>query len=135
MNHLNDRHDDGDGEPDLSDDPVLSALNHDLESALRLTDNRLFIFLGVALAASYLPRYFPVPAAAAYVLHAGAVVCVIGGIVFTIRSVSKYKQKIAARYGLVCKACGHRPKTSQIMLTAQVGQCAACGKDLNVHKP
>lgn len=135
MNSPNNRHDNEDDESDLSEDPILSALNKDLESVLRFTDNRLFIFLGAALAAVYLPEYLHVPPGAAYVFYAGAIVCILGGIGFTILSVIRNKQKVAARYGLVCRACGHRPKTSQIMATAQIGLCAACGKNLNMHKP
>jgi hypothetical protein len=98
--------------------------------------NVLIPFLvGGTLAASYLSEYLHVPPVAANVFYAGAVACIIGGIGFTILSVIKSKQKVAARYSLVCQACGHRPKTSQILLTAQIGRCAACGKELNLHKP
>jgi hypothetical protein len=135
MKKPDERRGNGDDESDLSDDPILSALNTDLEAALRITDNRLFIFVGGTLVASYLPEYLHVPPVAANVFYAGAVACIIGGIGFTILSVIKGKQKVAARYGLVCQACGHRPKTSQILLTAQIGRCAACGKELNLHKP
>jgi hypothetical protein len=140
MDHPHDRHDagetgeEGEEDTDLSNDPVLSALDRDLSAVARRTDNRLFLFLGAALAASYLPKYVHAPAPAANLLSAAAIVCIIGGIVFTIRSVMSGKQKVAAKYGLVCRACGHRPRTSQIMLTAQLGQCASCNNELNVHK-
>lgn len=129
------RHDDGDDESDLSDDPILSSLNTDLESVQRFTDNRLFIFVGAARAAAYLPDDLHVPPRAASVFYADAVTCIIGGIGFTIFSVIKGKHKVAERYGLVCQACGNRPRTSHILFTARIGQCAACGKQLNVHKP
>jgi hypothetical protein len=87
MNSPDNRHGNEDDESDLSDDPVLSALNKDLGSVLRLTDNRLFIFLGAALAACYLPEYLHVPPVAAYVLYVGAIACILGGIGFTILSV------------------------------------------------
>jgi hypothetical protein len=138
MVHPHDRHDageTGDEGADLSDDPVLSALERDLASVSRRTDNRLFVFLGAALAASYLPKYVRVPAPAANVLSIAAIACIIGGIIFTIRSVMSGKQKVAAKYGLVCRACGHRPTTNRIMLTAELGRCASCNNELNVHKP
>lgn len=126
---------DADDESDISEDPILSALNGDLESVLRKTDNHLFIFLGAALAAAYLPKHLHASLFIVHLFYAAAVAFVVVGIGFTISSVIKKKQKVAARYGLVCKRCGHRPKVGKIMLAAQVGQCAACGNALNVHKP
>lgn len=93
MNRPDNRHDNEDDKSDLSDDRILSALNKDLESVLRLTGNRLFIFLAAALAASYLPEHLQMRRVAAYVLYAGAVACILGGIGFTILSVIKSKQK------------------------------------------
>ena len=120
---------------DLAEDPVLAALNRDLEAVLRRTDNRLFLFLGAALVASYLPDYWKVPPLAASLIYAGAVACIFGGIGFTILSVVRRKQKVAARYGLVCPACGHRPGIRQILATAEMGLCAACHRELDVRLP
>ena len=121
-----------DEDSDLSDDPVLLALNKELESVLSFTDNRLIIFLGVLVAVTYLLEYLQAPSV---VFFLGVVFCIIGGLGYTIFSVLKGKQRVAARYGLVCRACGHRPKTSQIMLAAQTQQCAACGNMLNLRQP
>ena len=121
-----------DEEPDFSDDPVLASLNKELESVLRFTDNRLIIILGILVAVTYLLDHLQAPPA---VLFLGAVFCVGGGIGYTIFSVTKGKQRLAARYGLVCRTCGHRPKTSQIMLVAQVRRCAICGNKLIPHMP
>lgn len=118
-------------ESDISDDPTLSALNNELNSVLNFTDNRLVIFLVSLAAVVYLLDYFRLPGA---VMFVGAVLG-IAGIACTIFSVARGKQRVAEKYGLVCKACGHRPKTSQIMLVAQTQQCAACGKELNFRKP
>lgn len=135
MTHPDDRDDDEDESADLSDDPVLSKLDRDLGAVLRFTDNRLLVVLGAALAAVYLPDWLHLPAAVAQALYWGVGVLIIGAIVFTIRSAIVGKRKVAARYGLVCPACGHRPGTNDILSTAELGQCASCGGPLNVRVP
>jgi rRNA maturation endonuclease Nob1 len=124
-----------DEEFDLVDDPVLFALNKDIESVLSFTDNRLLVFLCIALAAVFLPEHFHWPQLVTKSMSVASVFFVVGGIGFTIYSVIKAKQKIAASYGLVCNACGRKPKTSQIMLVAQKRRCRGCGSELNVAKP
>ena len=134
MTHPDER-DDDDENADLSDDPVISKLDRDLGAVLRFTDNRLLVVLGAALAAVYLPDWLRMPAAAAQALYWGAGALIVGSIVFTIRSAIVRKRKVAARYGLVCPACGHAPGTNDILSTAELGQCASCGGALNVHVP
>ena len=121
-----------DSELDISDDPVLSALNKDLESVLSFTDNGLIVFLVVVFAIAYFLEYLKVPSVALFTI---VVICIFGGIGYTVYSVVRGKQRVAARYGLICDACGHRPRVGQIMLVAQTELCPVCGNKLDFHKP
>jgi hypothetical protein len=121
-----------DEEADFCDEPVLSALNKELDSVLRTTDNRLIIFLAVLFAAAYSLEQLHF---SSDVLFWGMAFCIGCGVGCTILSVRNGKQKIAEKYGLVCQVCGHRPKPNEIMLTAQVQQCRACGNSLDMKMP
>jgi hypothetical protein len=119
-------------ELDISDDPILFSLNKELESAMNFTDNHLIIFLGAALAIAYLLEHY---LGRSLILFLGGVLCIFGGIGYTIFAVNKGKQRVAAKYGLHCEVCGYIPRASQIMQIAQTELCFQCGNKLNVHKP
>lgn len=117
------------------ENPILESLDGDLHAVLQRTDLRMFAFIGIALAASYAPDYLPMPPLAASALRVFAVVCIVGGIGYTIYSSIKGKRKVGERYGVVCHACGFRPKIDDILTTADVGLCPRCGAELRVRRP
>ena len=124
-----------DDDPSEYEDPILESLDRDLDAVLQRTDLRLMIYIGIGVAAVYLPDYVSMPALAASILQVVAVVAMLGGIVFTIFSSVRGKQKVARRYGVVCHACGFRPKVNDIVGTANVGLCRRCGAELRVRQP
>jgi hypothetical protein len=126
---------DHDEERDVADDPLLSALNEDLEAASRKTDARLFIFIGATLIFALLPKYIRVPPWVAYTFAFLSFSSIIGGIAYTIWSVVKKKLTVANRYGLRCGACGRRPKVLRIMQAAELRTCPWCASALDVHLP
>ena len=132
---MSNKHIDGDEERDIADDPLLSALNSDLEAASRKGDKRLFVFIGVALMFVLVPKFVRVPTLAVYTLALLSASSILGGIAFTIWSVVKRKLAVADRYGLRCNACGPRPANFRIMQAAELRRCPRCGNDLDVHLP
>ena len=132
---MSNEHFNGDEERDIADDPLLSALNSDLESASRKGDKRLFIFIGVALICALLPKFVHFPDWAVYALAVSSALSIFGGIAYTIGSVVKRKLSVAYRYGLHCQSCGRRPGIFRIMQAAELRRCPRCGNDLDVHLP
>lgn len=126
---------DRDEERDIADDPLLSALNADIEAASKKGDNRLFIFIGAALLFAVFPKFFRVPTYAVYVFVFLSAFSIFGGIAYTVWSVVQRKLAVADRYGLRCHACGRRPKVSRIMQAAELRQCPRCRYALDVHLP
>ena len=132
---MSDEHINGDDERDIADDPLLSALNSDLEVASTKGDNRLFIFIGLALIFALFPKFVRIPTWAVYTLAFLSALSIFGGIAYTIGSVVKRKLAVADRYGLRCQACGRRPKVFRIMQAAELRRCPRCGSDLGVRFP
>lgn len=117
------------------ENPIVASLDRDLHTVLRRTDARLFIFLAIGLVASQLPAYVQVSPIVESVLSVIAVASIVGGIGFTIHSSVKGKRKVGNRYGVVCRACGFRPRVNDIVHTADVGLCTRCGAELRVRLP
>lgn len=118
-----------------NDAALLNALERDLSSTVRGADNRLFLFIGLALVAALLPNYISMPRLAVDALSVLSFAAVLGGLAFTAWSVIQKKQAIAKKYGLHCSVCGRRPRTSQIVLVAQVAQCSNCRNRLSPRIP
>lgn len=132
----------GDRQPDEQDEedtgyenPILASLDRDLDAVLQRTDARLFIFIAIGLIASHLPTYVHVTPIVESVLYVISVVSLLGGIGFTIYSSVKGKRKVGDRYGVVCRACGFRPKVNDIVHRADMGRCSRCGAELRVRPP
>lgn len=126
MQKPNDYDPGADEESDISDDPLLSALDADLSCASQKTDNALLlVLLGVGLPSmlafqvlgSGLTRTLGVIAAA---------VVMISAIPFTMLRTVRLRRQIATRYGLNCPACGHNPGGMYALSTATVRQCRKC---------
>lgn len=124
-----------DDDPDVYENPTIEALDRDLHAVLQRTDLRLMLFIGIALVAVYLPDYVALPPVATPLLDTIAVIAILGGIGFTIYSSVKGKREVARRYGVVCPACGFRPKVNDTVVTADVGLCPRCGAELPVRQP
>ncbi|OYY95353.1 MAG: hypothetical protein B7Y41_02300 [Hydrogenophilales bacterium 28-61-23] len=123
----NDRPDD-DEEGDISDDPFLSAVNTDLESVNKRNDNKL---LGILLSLVPLAFLYEHSGISSIWLNAVFIGLVVGSIVYTIFRVVRQKQKVAAKYGLVCHVCGYKPKAHMVLSAAMTQRCAKCGANLN----
>lgn len=128
-----DRADDDEG--NIRDDPLLAALDRELNGALGFTDNRLLVFIGIALAAVYLMNRPHLPAVLTVALEVLAATMLFGGTAFTIFSAVWRQQRVAARYGLVCAQCGRGPRTTHILAAAELRQCDRCGHPLDVRRP
>jgi hypothetical protein len=126
---------DDDEEGDISDDPLLSALDNDLSAVSKKTDNRLILYIGVALILVFLPKYVRVPGWAVYTLAVISAFLIFGGIAFTIWSTVQRKKSVAVRYGLQCKKCGQKPKVFRIMQAAELRKCPSCSNPLDVRIP
>ena len=126
---------DRDEERDIADDPLLSALNGDLEAASKKGDTRLFVFIGAAVIFALFPKLVHVPTWTVYLFVFLSVFSIFGGIVYTIWSVAQRKLVVADRYGLRCRACRRRPKVFRIMQGAELRKCPRCGSALDVGFP
>lgn len=117
-----------DEEQDIADDPLLSAINADLERANSQTDNRLLIFLAAIIAILFFTERF---AGQNSWLEGFAAVAVIGAIAFTIYSAIRRKVDVAAKYGLICPVCKHKPSPQMVLSAATTRRCRKCGAPLN----
>jgi hypothetical protein len=119
---------DDDEEGDISDDSFLSAVHADLESVNEWNDNRLLVILLLLVPLAILYKRSGITS---FWLNAVFVGLVFGSIVYTIFRVVRQKQKVAARYGLVCHVCGYKPRAHMILSAATTRRCAQCGANLN----
>ena len=117
-----------DEERDIADDPLLSAINADLERADKQTDNRLLFVLAAIIAALFLVERF---LGKNLWLEGIAVAAVIGAIAFTISSAVRRKTDVAAKYGLICPVCKHKPSPQMVLSAARTRRCRKCGAQLN----
>ena len=122
----NDRPDD-DEEGDISDDPFLSAVNFDLELVNKRNDNKLLVILLLLVPLAFFYEHSGITG---IWLNAIFVGLLIGTIVYTMFRVVRQKQEVAAKYGLVCHACGYKPKAHMILSAAMTQRCAKCGANL-----
>lgn len=119
-------HDDEDG--DIADNPLLSAINSDLERVNNQTDNRLLLALAAIISALFLSEYF----LGKNLWLAGlAAAAVIGTIAFTLYSAVRRKAEVAAKYGLICPVCKYRPSAQMLLSAATTQRCRKCGASLN----
>jgi hypothetical protein len=116
-----------DDEGDISDNPFLSAINADLVAANQRGDRLLLIVLVLLAALAYLYKR---SGGASIWLNALLAALVIGSIVYTFWRAQRQSHQVAAKYGLVCKACGHAPKAHMILSTATTLRCAKCKASL-----
>jgi len=119
---------DDDEEGDISDDPFLSAVNTDLESVNKRNDNKLLVILLLLVPLAFLYEHSGI---SSIWLNAVFIGLVVGSIVYTIFRVVRQKQKVAAKYGLVCHVCGYKPKAHMVLSAAMTQRCAKCGANLN----
>lgn len=117
-----------DEEGDIADDPLLSAINADLERANNQTDNKLLVALAAIVLALFLVERFLGKNAW---LEGFAAAAVIGAIVVTIYSAVRSKGDIAAKYGLICPVCKHKPSPQMVLAAAMTRRCRKCGAPLN----
>ena len=118
--------DDEDG--DIADNPLLSAINADLERANSQTDNRLLLALAVIISVLFLSEYF---LGKNFWLESFAAAAVIGVIAFTLYSAVRRKAAVAAKYGLICPVCKYRPSAQMILSAAMTRRCRKCGAPLH----
>lgn len=118
-----------DRETDIADDPLLRAINGDLHAINKRSDMKLLIALAMNLAVVVLFARLHIKSMWLDLLEAAVVVAILGA---TIYSVVRQKQRVAARYGLVCPVCGYRPGVSMIMSAATAQRCRKCGSPLPV---
>jgi hypothetical protein len=118
-----------DKETDIADDPLLSAISGELDSARKQGDRSLFIALALALAVVLLLSRLQIKSVWLDLLQLSVLASIIGG---TIYSVVRQKQRVAARHGLVCPACGYRPWVTMILSAATTHRCSKCGSSLPV---
>jgi hypothetical protein len=117
-----------DEEGDIADDPVLSAINADLERANSQTDNRLLFSLAAIIAILFFAERF---LGKNSWLEGFAAAAVIGAIAFTIYSAVRRKADVAAKYGLICPVCKHKPSPQMVLSAARTRRCRKCGASLN----
>jgi hypothetical protein len=117
-----------DEERDIADDPLLSAINADLGRADNQTDNRLLFALAAIIATLFMAERL---LGKNSWLEGFAVVPVIGAIGFTIYSAVRRKTDVAAKYGLICPACSHKPSPQMVLSAARTRRCRKCGAQLN----
>lgn len=117
-----------DEEGDLADDPLLSAINDDLEQANKQTDNRLLVALGAVVVTLFLAEHY---FGKNLWLEWCAAAATIAAIALTVYSAIHRKTDVAAKYGLICPACKHKPSPHMILSAARVRRCSKCGATLN----
>ncbi len=113
-----------DEEEDIADDPLLSAINADLERANNQTDNWLLVALAAIVLVLFLVERF---LGKNVWLEGFAAATVIAAIVLTIYSAVRRKGDIAAKYGLICPVCKHKPSPQMVLATAMTRCCRKCG--------
>jgi len=120
--------DDEDEDEDIADDPVLSAINADLERANSQTDNRLLLFLAAIALVFFLGERLIGKNSWLEGLAASAIVAAIA---YTIFSAVRRKGDVAAKYGLICPVCKHKPSAQMVLAAAMTRRCRKCGAPLN----
>ena len=122
---------DDDAEGDIADSPLLSALYKDITRVEKHVDHQLLVVLVLLVPSAYLYEYSHFKSGW---LDAVCVVLVFGAIVIALlRNISK-KRRIAEKYGLVCRACGHAPRTHMLLSAATTQRCARCGARLRLDR-
>ncbi len=117
-----------DEESDISEDPFLNGVNADIESVDKKNDNKLLV--GLLLFVPLAITYEQFVGKSVWFMIIGVVV-IVALIAFTIFKCVVDKQKVAAKYGLVCPACGYKPRAHMGLSAAQTLRCAKWGVRLN----
>jgi hypothetical protein len=126
MQNSNDYDPGADEEGDISDDPLLSALDAELSRASKKTDNTLLVvLLGIGLPSMLAFQVLGSGITRTMGVIAAAVV-MISAIPFTMLRTVRLRRQIATRYGLKCPSCGHNPGGMYALSTATVRQCRKC---------
>lgn len=119
-------------EGDISDSPLLSAINADLVAANRRGDRLLLAVLVLLAALSYLYKR---SGGASVWLNTMLIGLVIGSIVYTVWQALRQSRQVASKYGLVCETCGYVPKAHMILSAASTLRCAKCKASLESRMP
>lgn len=121
-----------DEESDISQEPLLCALDAEIDSVNRKRDNKLLAALLLVAAGFYFGEHFTKNHERLGVVF--TVFC-IGFIAYTIFRTAREKQNVAVKYGLACARCGHRPDAHMVISAATSRHCAKCGARLDARIP
>ena len=113
---------------DISEHPELHAIQLQLHAIDKRNDVRLLVALALNLALVFLLAQLHVEGLWVNTIEIMFVVALLGG---TVYSAIRQKQKLAARYGLVCARCGYLPWPSTILSAATAQRCRKCGSRLD----
>ncbi|MFH1813998.1 MAG: hypothetical protein ABIF28_07485 [Pseudomonadota bacterium] len=119
---------DAEQDEDISDDPRLSAIDRDLASVSKRNDNQLLVILLVLVPLAFLYERSGFKGVWLDAAFLGLLFGVIGYMIFR---VARQKQRVAARFGLVCRVCGEKPKAHMVLSAAMTQHCARCGAKLS----
>ena len=109
-----------DDDTDISEDPELHAID-------KRNDIKLLVALALSVAVVFMLARLHVEGLWVNTIEVMFIVALLGG---TIYSTIRQKQKVAARYGLVCARCGYQPWPSTILSAATTQRCRKCGSRL-----
>lgn len=118
-----------DSEADIADDRLLSVVQGELEAVNKRSDKKLLFALALNLVVVVLFERVNIKRVWLNLLEVSVMVAIIGG---TIYSAVWQKQRIAARHGLICTACGYRPGVFMILSAATTQRCCKCRSPLPV---
>lgn len=122
--------DDDDKEQDISDDPILNAINTELNSVGKRNDNKLILALLILVVLTQLYKLSAIKSSWLDIIFGLAIVAVIGRCF--LGSIRENKQ-VAAKYGLICSACGYKPKAHMLLSAARTQRCSKCKNPLIVN--
>jgi hypothetical protein len=124
-----------DEERDIADDPILSALDAELNGVSKRTDNTLLVVvlgIGLPLMLAFHVYTTGLIRTLGVILSVVVMICVIP---FTMLRTVRLRRQVAIRYGLKCRSCGHNPGGMYALSTATVGRCRKCGAQLSPSLP
>jgi len=118
-----------DREAEIADDPLLSTIQGELHGINKRNDVRLLLVLALELIVVYVFKRLNINSVWLDMLEAVILISIVGGTIF---SVVRQKRRVATRHGLVCSACGCKPKAFMIMSAAMTRRCRRCKSPLLV---
>lgn len=116
----------------ISQEPLLCALDAEIDAVNRKRDNKLLAALLLVAAGFYFGEHFTKNHEWLGVVL--ALFC-IGSIAYTIFRTARDKQNVAVKYGLRCTRCGHTSAAHMLISAATSRHCAKCGAWLNARIP